>query len=300
MASPALQKNWRVLSTRTLDMQSHFALSAEEIAPYIRRCSKQLWALSEVDYKRFLNVIDWLKANYAEGLMQRQLPIRGVDTKWIEKHNLLIASFFEATTNQILELKKPHALVRIKILDAKFRDSLFGVAEMSVTLDGLEKLGEVFCGDKVGGVSGESSGGELTVFLFENLESVVAMPDMPNAIVIFGSGYTVGQLSEVRWLHNAHIVYWGDLDSHGFAILNRVRSHFSSVSVVMMDIKTLLNYKDLWVKDPKPSTATLTNLKPEEAETLEFLRSNGNIRLEQERIEWDKALEVLRGCAARA
>ncbi len=41
-------------------------------------------------------------------------------------------------------------------------------------------------------------------------------------MVLFGSGYGFEFLSNVLWLAKLNIYYWGDIDTHGFAILNQL------------------------------------------------------------------------------
>ncbi|WP_372698788.1 Wadjet anti-phage system protein JetD domain-containing protein [Arthrobacter sp. JSM 101049] len=100
-------------------------------------------------------------------------------------------------------------------------------------------------------------------------------------------------------MRGADVVYWGDLDSHGFAILNRLRAHGVTARSVLMDTATLDAYADLCVPEPAPSTATLEYLTTAERDTLGLLAERGNVRLEQERIDWDHAVAVLIGAAGR-
>lgn len=116
-------------------------------------------------------------------------------------------------------------------------------------------------------------------------------------MAVHGSGYAVDGVARLDWIDGARVIYWGDLDSHGFAILNRLRSHLPEVESVLMDEATLLAHQDLWVPEPKPSTGTFAHLTGTEARALERLRAEGNVRLEQERIPWDTALNRLRTAA---
>ena len=64
------------------------------------------------------------------------------------------------------------------------------------------------------------------VFITENEINGLAFPEVPDAAVIFGLGYGLERLAEVRWLRGKAIYYWGDIDTHGFAILDRLRAMF--------------------------------------------------------------------------
>ena len=138
------------------------------------------------------------------------------------------------------------------------------------------------------------------VLVFENLETVLAMPPTPGAVVVHGSGYAVGRLAEIPWIRTGRIVYWGDLDSDGFAILHALRNGCSNVTSALMDEETLLGHQDLWVSEPKPATGTYPTLTASESKALARIRSEGNVRLEQERIPWAVALAALSTSVRRA
>jgi hypothetical protein len=85
--------------------------------------------------------------------------------------------------------------------------------------------------------------------------------------------------------------YWGDIDTHGFAILNQLRGFFPQAASLLMDRDTLLEHKALWGVEPSPETCELMRLTAEESALYDQLRRNelgSHIRLEQERIgfEW--------------
>ena len=60
------------------------------------------------------------------------------------------------------------------------------------------------------------------------------------------------------------IVYWGDIDTHGFAILDRLRSRHPGVTSIMMDSHTLLAHRKQWVREPVPTRRALERLTPNE------------------------------------
>jgi hypothetical protein len=47
-------------------------------------------------------------------------------------------------------------------------------------------------------------------------------------------------LEASRWLNDRAIHYWGDIDTHGFAILDQPRGHFAHVESFLMDRATLI------------------------------------------------------------
>ncbi|ODU07508.1 MAG: hypothetical protein ABS84_16155 [Rubrivivax sp. SCN 71-131] len=99
----------------------------------------------------------------------------------------------------------------------------------------------------------------------------------------------------------AKCIYWGDLDTHGFAILHRARSYLPSLQSVLMDEDTLLRHKALWVDEkeqhPAAELTLLTEAEQEVYQGLKRQRWGQNVRLEQERIAWDAAQSTLQRLA---
>lgn len=76
--------------------------------------------------------------------------------------------------------------------------------------------------------------------MVENEITYLAFPLPGDAIVIFGGGYAVDALGPLGWLTDLDLTYWGDIDTHGFAILNRLRHRFGHARSMLMDRATLL------------------------------------------------------------
>ncbi|WP_418789559.1 Wadjet anti-phage system protein JetD domain-containing protein [Paenarthrobacter ilicis] len=99
-------------------------------------------------------------------------------------------------------------------------------------------------------------------------------------------------LRDAGWLRDCEVLYWGDLDTHGFGILDQLRAVHPHVSSVLMDDATLLAHRDAWSKDFTPSRAVLGQLSVEEARVYGGLQSGSygeRVRLEQELIGWEWA-----------
>jgi hypothetical protein len=134
------------------------------------------------------------------------------------------------------------------------------------------------------------------VFITENEINFLAFPQIPQAMVIFGAGYGFENLSGVDWLHGRNIYYWGDIDTHGFAILNQLRGFFPHAASLLMDRPTLIEHQALWGVEPSPETGILTRLTTEESVIYDQLRKNelgGQLRLEQEKIGFNWLIEAL-------
>jgi hypothetical protein len=117
-------------------------------------------------------------------------------------------------------------------------------------------------------------------------------------MVIFGSGYGVRALASLGWLAGLDLVYWGDLDTHGFAILNGLRQCFPRARAMLMDRATLLAHRGQWVTEPSPTRAALNLLTPAEQELYHALSANAfgsAVRLEQERVSFTALEAALSG-----
>jgi hypothetical protein len=136
-----------------------------------------------------------------------------------------------------------------------------------------------------------------TVIATENQVNFLALPERPGTLALYGAGYGFSSLRDAAWLRECEVLYWGDIDTHGFRILDQLRAVHPHVESVLMDEETLLAHRAAWGKEPTPSSAALTRLTPKEAALHEALGNDtygSSIRLEQELINWDWALERLK------
>lgn len=272
-------RRWRCLRDRAATMRSRFG-ETEALASAIRAHGRRILGLDDEAFTTLIDVVDWLRAHPVGRLRPRQLPIRGVDSKWFEGHRSLVTDLLTAAgCPAALDVLDAEARIRMRILDEHLAPHGLGDVTAPVTeLAALDLSPEV-------------------VFVFENLESVLAMPAWAGAVVIHGSGYAVDAVAELGWVASARVIYWGDLDSHGFAILARLRAHLPAAASALMDETTLLAHRDLWVSEPRPHTGRLSGLNGSEDRALARIRAEGNVRLEQERIPWATALTALQAQA---
>jgi hypothetical protein len=214
-----------------------------------------------------------------------------LDSKWLEKRKGLLADLIDAVRGesstggdffQRCGLKAPPQLLRLRILDDKLRRRVGGLDDISAPWEQLA------------GIDFPVS----NVFIVENLQTGLAFDDLLGSVVIMQLGYGVDVLGRLPWVAKAHCVYWGDLDTHGFAILNRARSYLPELKSVLMDEETLHGHQDLWVQEKDQHGAeTLPLLTDLEQAVYQAIKCNAwgqNVRLEQERIAWDVAWRALR------
>jgi len=243
----------------------------------VKACVNSWCELSDEDWNVSLLVWDWLFSHPRERRYVRQLPIRGIDTKWVENHGKELRGLYRAVIGDNFAFVKPAKQFRCKACCAETR--LGGCAEFSLSAEQLD------C----------SSLHPRVVIVCENLVNTLCLDDLPGTLAVHGSGYAATELGAVSWLVETPIIYWGDLDSNGFAILNDLRASLSHARSIMMDECTLNRYFDLCVNEPKPATGEFSRLTVSERDTLHMLaqgdysRDIANLRLEQERIEWEWA-----------
>ena len=144
------------------------------------------------------------------------------------------------------------------------------------------------------------------VVMTENETNFLAFPPAPKSLVLFGAGYGIGALAGAPWLRGRDLHYWGDIDTHGFAILDQLRIDAPHARSLLMDRATLLAHREHWSKEASPVTRELPRLTSEEAALYDDLRRNRlgtSVRLEQERIGFATVqravLEIASGAGSR-
>lgn len=268
-------REWTLLVARVAHLRDALGASPE-LDAVIRRHRAGLVGWDNTRFAQVVAVSSWLASTSVRGLRPRQIPVRGVDTKWFAAHRAVVTDLHAAATGaRDLGLVEADRLMRLRILDPAL--AIGGLRDLAVAAAELTA----------------ASLRPRLVFVFENLESVLAMPDWPGAVALHGSGYAVDAVAGLPWVADSRVIYWGDLDSHGFAILNRLRAHVPHATTTLMDEDTLLAHRDLWVQEPAPTRAELPTLTAMERRALDRLRAEGDVRLEQERIPWATALAGL-------
>ncbi len=246
---------------------------------------------SEADYWRLVDMVAWIEANPASNLYPRQVPVAGLDSKWLEAHKGVLAYLIDAVRGESPDdgdlfrrcgLKTPPRTIRLRLLDSHLRQRVGGLGDISAPWDQLAELDIP----------------ASNVFIVENLQTGLALADLPGSVVIMSLGYGVDVLGRLPWVAKARsIIYWGDLDTHGFAILSRARAYLPGLKSILMDEETLHSHQELWVEEKSPHSAeTLPLLTDAEQALYQGIKRNAwgeRIRLEQERIVWDLAWEVL-------
>ncbi len=229
-----------------------------------------------------LKVCIYFKGNPKPQLYIRELPIQ-VDTKFIERNKGIIKELLdiiiaksvnldETRFETRFNLRHDEPVVRFRVLDKTLSQALFsGIDDMSIPISKFR----------------ETEIPVETVYIVENKMNMLTFPPIHKSIVVWGHGFGVDLLKDVMWLRSKKILYWGDLDVHGFQILSELRSHFSQVESFLMDRETFNRFYEDGI-GAETNVEKVLLLTPEEKDMFDFLRG-GNYRLEQEKIPFEYA-----------
>ncbi len=267
-----------------------------ELIPWLKRRPLQALALYD-QWPQILRVVSWMKQNHRPGIYLRQVDVIGVHSKFIENNRSVLLELLDLALpvdaldltysgakkfSQRYGFREKPLLVRFRILDQEL--SIFGGAQEDVTLDA-----NTFARLKLN---------LSRVFIVENEINFLAFPAMPRSMVVFGAGYGLDYLSRISWMQNLDVLYWGDIDTHGFAILNSARTYLPHLRSILMDQGTLLAHQYVWgVERDQHGAGNLEALSEPDYEMYQALKNGRwgqNIRLEQEHIDWKYAEGILR------
>lgn len=245
---------------------------------------------NRVVWPQLLLVCTYFLQNPAPRRYLRELDIPGVDSKFVEQNRRILREMLDillppdAIDQSVTSLcgtgferrfglRYDEPLIRLRLLDPALTDAFSGLSDLSLPLSQFLSMRPP-C---------------TRVFITENKINGLSFPAVPDALVIFGLGYGIQALKDAEWLRQKAIFYWGDIDTHGFAILSQLRGYFPQTRSLLMDRQTLLNLRSLWVTEDqaKRCPAQPFNLNGEERRLYEELLDNAlgdRVRLEQERI----------------
>jgi hypothetical protein len=238
-------------------------------------------------WDQLLDVVDWIKMYPRPGIYLRQVDIAGVHSKFIEAHRgVLIQWLDQVLPPEVVDTTatgvsgfarrygfrdKPQR-IRLRALDPA-HTLLPGFGNADITLDAESFV----C----------LTPAVSRVFITENEINFLAFPKVPDSLLIFGAGYGFEILAQAAWLTRCQVFYWGDIDTHGFAILDQLRTCLPHARSLLMDRATLLAFEAQWGVEDKQTLRDLPRLNVEECALFDDLRDNRlrpNLRLEQERI----------------
>jgi hypothetical protein len=267
-----------------------------EASGWLRANVQLLIDMPDNDFVRLNDVVVWSAQSAPAGCYMRELPIAGIDSKWVERRKGIILGLLRAIGKETsataeledaLGLKRVPQRIRLRLLCDAIAAPFGGVDDLEIPLDQARDL---------------AIAPEL-VWIVENQPTFLALPRMHGAVVIAGMGQRVSLIETLPWLREARkVFYWGDLDAWGFSCLNTARRAYHSVQSILMDRRTWDDHIDFCVdEDVKaPPDTSAEFLTAAEATMLAHIREQrslgkGRARLEQERISWPYAIARMQG-----
>ena len=243
-------------------------------------------AYSSADFSLLLACASWARDNVVDGLTPRQVPVPGVQGKFLdaEKNRSMVAKLAGKGT---LGLVPAPQYVDVKYLDPE-SDRSYGLCRPGYRDEA------------------RPSYDPSIAIIVENKETFSDFPDVPGGVCLFGSGNAaVARLAGISWLGRVpRVVYWGDMDTDGLEILAKLRQSGVDCESVLMDSASFREFESIGSstsKDgkqiplPRRAPSELCYLTSSEAKLYEEICA-GIVRyrrIEQEKIPFRECLRRL-------
>lgn len=239
------------------------------------------------EWESLLKVCRHLRACGRPNCYLRELPVE-VDTKFIERNRGVLGELLpivapgcvglDASTFETrFGFRQKQPLIRFRLLDPEIAtNARLPFADFAIPVDEADKLRVE----------------ARNVIIVENEMTFLTLPRLPSTVALLGAGDAVSLLCRLSWLSNVRLVYWGDMDTHGFASLSVLRSQYPHSESVMMDSETFDRFKQFAVKASAYISRAELNLNSSEQTLFDRLALDG-LLLEQERILLSYAIQTL-------
>lgn len=280
-------------------MQLAACAELPQLLPWLQQQPRRALALAD-DWPRLLAIVSWLQRHPRPGVYLRQVDLTGVHSKFIEAQRGVLGELLDLALPP--EAIDPHARgvaqfarrygfrdkplrLRLRFLDSRDAGWIPGAqdSDYGLSQEAFARLTPI----------------ARRVFITENEINFLTFPAVPDSLVIFGAGYGFDALAPAAWLQDRTMYYWGDIDTHGFAILDQLRATFPHARSFLMDHHTLLEHEVHWADEPQPIQRDLPRLDSDERRLYDDLRwrrlRETAIRLEQERVAYGWLVRALDG-----
>ena len=258
---------------------------------WLQRQPLRALALAEL-WSQLLDVVAWLQAHPRPDIYLRQVDLPGVHSKFIESQRGVLSELLDLTlpadaidtmASGAAQFARRYGFrdkplrVRLRFLDPEHSAWVSGAdADYTISQQAFARLAPDV----------------RHVFITENEINFLAFPPAAGSLVVFGAGYGFEAIARAAWLQQCGLHYWGDIDTHGFAILDQLRARFPHAQSFLMDHDTLLVHQAQWTLEPQPTQRDLPRLNEAERRVYNDLRwrrlRDEPLRLEQERINFGR------------
>lgn len=255
-----------------------------KLLPWIEENPTRALSLEPI-WGRLLQVVAWKEScPDIEPIYVRQVDLPGIDTKFIENNGTVLSELFsvvlslDPSLDQVRDFRVRHGFlrepirIRFRLLDPTLHFAgLTGCPDVELDEDSFVAL-------------------RLPVrrlFATENKTNFLAFPHVEDSAILFTAGYGMRALGRARWIENLPLYYWGDIDTHGFAILSQLREEFPHTQSFLMDEETLTQHSSSWTSEQFATRHSVRNLSISERRVFEKLLLEGSwhqVRLEQEKV----------------
>ena len=261
------------------------------LLPWLQRQPLRALALAEF-WLQLLDVVAWLQAHPRPDIYLRQVDLPSIHSKFIEAQRGVLSELLDLTlpadaidtmASGAAQFARRYGFrdkplrVRLRFLDPEHPAWVSGAdADYTVSQQAFARLAPDV----------------RHVFITENEINFLAFPPAAGSLVVFGAGYGFEAMAGAAWLQQCGLHYWGDIDTHGFAILDQLRAQFPHAQSFLMDHDTLLVHQAQWTLEPQPTQRDLPRLNEAERRVYDELRwrrlRDEPLRLEQERINFGR------------
>lgn len=294
------------LMSRYQQARARFAAAVEmpevvwgEVEQIPLKWAKVIADLDDQQWAHTMAVLTQLARGAGDARVLRQITIPGVHSKFIEHNAGLLAEMLGvppdpasdvlSRLNIFLGLESEQSPIHVYLACPRLRRDAGGL-------------------DRFAAVAASLDGSTLRprfVLIIENLKFGKGFTaELPDAAVLYGLGYAAATVAQLTWVREAEqVLYWGDIDRAGLAILALLRRSGVNATAVQMDLETFDRYRELR-HETKGSqllddTTIPDGLSPDEGQLYQHLNdhhhsSGRDLQLEQEHIPLPAALAAIR------
>lgn len=246
---------------------------------------KPLKALGATDdWPALLAAYEWLAGARGSGRHLRTIDAPRIDTKFVERHRAALGTLLGVSGTAAGFERALGLATKPEQLRMRFEPGFAGlpprVTEATFRVDEVADL-------RVG---------VQAAVVVENETTFLSLDPPDKGVLLWGKGFDIDRVGKMRWLAQAPVWYWGDLDTHGFAILDQLRAWLPQTESFLMEEESFLRHRDRWGSEPSPTSARLDRLRADEAALYADLvgdRYGTAVRLEQERLDWGWVIDHL-------